>query len=121
MQKIFRTTSYTILILFSFSWSAYTLREDVLLLSVLLLFVTMIPHLLYKRVIISVIVIAIITAALSPYGITIRNLQGRPKFVECCPGIVVNFEKALKAQEDGKCILCSDVVSGFEPDFYWVW
>ena len=57
-----------------------------------------------------------------PFDITLRTAPDGPKFVDCCPGSWGRgHEAAVAMQGRGDCVLCSDVVSGFEPSYYLVW
>jgi hypothetical protein len=57
-----------------------------------------------------------------PFDITLRAAPGGPKFVRCCPGSPYrDYQGALQKQRRGECVLCSDVVFGFEPRYYLVW
>ena len=62
-----------------------------------------------------------VLSAFSPVGITFKNFPGSPHLTRCCPGMPVRWQEAVEAQRVGQCVVCSDVVSGFEPQSYLVW
>jgi hypothetical protein len=57
-----------------------------------------------------------------PFDVTLRTAPDGPKFVGCCPGSWGRaHERALAMQDRGECVLCSDVVTGFEASRFLVW
>jgi hypothetical protein len=58
-----------------------------------------------------------------PFDVTLLTAPDGPKFVGCCPGAWRGrtHETALAMERRGECVLCSDLVSGFEPSRFLVW
>ena len=57
-----------------------------------------------------------------PFDVTLHRAPGGPKFVQCCPGSPYRHRQAaLEKQHRGECVLCSDVITGFEPTYYLIW
>jgi hypothetical protein len=106
---------------FGIFWGIFTFRIEPLMLTVLLVLA-----LLWRRVrrspwVLGLFAIAIFTVALSPYGVTFRSVVGHPRFVGCCCCIPGDLARTQSAQARSECVVCSDVVNGFEPKWYWVW
>jgi hypothetical protein len=66
-----------------------------------------------------------VALALFPIGLTLRSAPGAPRLVRCCccapypgPG---ELDNARRDQAAGRCVICSDVRTGFEPVWYLVW
>jgi hypothetical protein len=57
-----------------------------------------------------------------PFDVTRISAPDGPKFVRCCPGTPYrDVEATVEKAKLGKCMFCSDVVSGFEPTYYLIW
>ena len=64
-----------------------------------------------------------LSLAWSPVGLTFYNAPGPPRLVECCccAPYVGNLPEVRARSLAGQCMLCSDLVFGWEPRWYLFW
>jgi hypothetical protein len=57
-----------------------------------------------------------------PFDATMKRVPGPPPFVRCCGGAPYrDLDDIGRRWDAGECRPCSDVVSGFEPEWYLLW
>lgn len=121
MRVALRVAAWFSLVLVCMLWGLFTLRREPMDLTLLLAVALCIPAFRRRTALVALLVGAIVLSAFSPVGMTWTVFPGGPRLVRCCPGIPVHYAEAAEAQRLGKCVVCSDVVSGFEPGRYLVW
>jgi hypothetical protein len=98
-----------------------TLRFDTLLLSVIFALAVLVRRFRAHPLMLLGCVALVFLSALSPIEITPHNVPGPPRLVGCCGGMPLHPEISVQGMAEGRCVYCSDIVSGFEPDHYLVW
>ena len=102
-------------------WSLFTGRVSALFVS-LLLCIVLAAGSLRKRAVVGALVAVVVILPLQPFDITLRGIPGPPRFLTCCPGVPYrDYEGTLAKQEAGVCAFCSDLVTGFEPEYMLFW
>jgi hypothetical protein len=102
-------------------WSVFTMRFEALLLTLFFGLALASSRFRQNHAAIAAVVLVIGVIPFSPYGVTTRVFPGSPRFVECCCCIPNEYMRARAAQDRGECVVCSDLVTGFEPRWHWVW
>lgn len=102
-------------------WGVVTPRIEPLLATVVYALALILRRARQSNAFHGVLAVVIGLLPLSTYGLTLRNLPGPPRFVSCCCCVPGEFDRAVAAQKRGECVVCSDIVSGFEPKWYLVW
>jgi hypothetical protein len=71
---------------------------------------------------VAALVLAFVALAWSPIGVTLINADGPPHLVGCCCCAPYRDREAgSEMQRVGRCVLCSDLATGFEPRWYLIW
>lgn len=121
MSNNWRVFGWVVLALACFIAAAATLRIEPQMLWVVLVVGLFFRSFRSKPLAVGGVVLVAALSALSPIGLTFTNFPGPPHLTQCCPGIPARWKEAVAAQQAGQCLVCSDVVSGFEPRSYLVW
>ncbi len=116
-----RISGWLGLVVVCFLGAAATLRIEPVLICAVLAIGLLFQGFRKRPAVVGAVIGLAALSAFSPVGITFRNFPGSPHLTHCCPGIPSHLREALEAQRAGQCVVCSDIVSGFEPQSYLVW
>jgi hypothetical protein len=111
-------------LLASVSWAVFTFRLLPLILLPMLVFVAWVQPRWATPLRVTLLSVAMVGLAWLPIGVTSLNAPGPPRLVRCCccaPYRMTTLKAALQDQAAGRCVLCSDLVTGFEPTWFLVW
>ena len=119
---------YFLIILFSILvtlWSFITLRVELCPILLVVIFALSFIKKCNKYIFISIFLVGFLYP-LSPIGITYTNAEGFPKIIGYCNIRVPAHDKKIREhgyrlQREGKCIMRSDIYSGFEAKSFIVW
>ena len=122
MRRALRILLSVLVVLAAFIWVVAAMRELALLVLLVAAASLLIGPLRRRRLYPIGAWLLFLVAMLVPYDVTLRNVPGPPRFVRCCPGMPYHdIEDTMRRANAGECVICSDVVSGFEPTWYLVW
>ncbi len=122
MKRLLRILLGILLLLVSWMWTIIAVRHLAFVVWAFASISLLIGPLRRRRVYLFSVWLLFVTLMLLPFDVTSLNVPGPPKFVRCCPGTpYYDLEEAKRWQDAGRCILCSDLRSGFEATWYLVW
>lgn len=116
---LFRLYFFPVLFVCSILWSSVTLR----LLSTLIFFTVLLLYFLKPqrcRTVWAIVAwLVFVGSTFLPVDISFQNYPGPPRFVPLVMGLPT-METVLRAT-NGEVVLGGYVVTGFEPEWVWVW
>ena len=103
-------------------WALYSLRIGAILLAIALVAVLSFGSLSTRPWLIAVLAALVLGFPFQPVDITFRSVPGGPKLLRCCPGVPYSdYRAALRMDQAGVCAFCTDLSTGFDASWYWVW
>lgn len=103
-------------------WALYTLRSLTLILTVIFCVCIFSFSNRKKHLITGITALLAFIIPFQPYAISFVSIDGGPKILSCCPGTPYrDYTGTLEKQKAGECKLCSDITTGFDPEYYLVW
>jgi hypothetical protein len=98
------------------------LRQNAVLLSIGLVAMLSFGLLRKRPWLIASVSLIVFAFPFQPIEITLWSAPGGPKLMQCCPGAPYrDYESTLQKDRAGVCAFCSDISSGFNASWFWVW